>query len=119
MQNAIDSKVDGIAVTLAQVDAVARRAEGLEAGEIPVVAFNYGIDQYKHLGAQMYFGSDEHRRPGRWARKISGLRCQASPLCGIIQEQGSVALEARCAGVKANARLERKTCRWTAKTFLR
>ena len=30
----------------------------IKAG-IPVVGFNSGIDQYKELGALMYFGSDE------------------------------------------------------------
>ena len=60
VQNAIDSKVDGIAVTLAS----ARRrrpgaAEGRPRPAFPVVVFNAGIDTYQQYGALMFFGSDE------------------------------------------------------------
>ena len=44
VQNAIDSKVDGIAVTLAKPDALAPVIKkAIDAG-IPVVAFNSGLD---------------------------------------------------------------------------
>src|SRR5690349_17540663 len=59
VQNAIDSKVDGIAVTLSNVSAVVPVAKKAADGGIPVVAFNQGLDQYKQAGAKMYFGSDE------------------------------------------------------------
>ena len=59
VQSAIDSKVNGIAVTLASPDAVGPTlAKATEAG-IPGVAFNSGIDTYQKYGALMYFGSDE------------------------------------------------------------
>ena len=48
IQNAIDSKVDGIAVTLASPEAVGPAvAKAAEAG-IPTVALNSGIDAYKN-----------------------------------------------------------------------
>ena len=59
VQNAIDSKVSGIAVTLSSADAVVPVAKKAADAGIPVVAFNQGIDQYKDAGAKMYFGSDE------------------------------------------------------------
>ena len=59
IQNAIDSKVDGIATTLATPDALQAAVGDANDAEIPVVAFNSGIDQYQDLGASMYFGSDE------------------------------------------------------------
>ena len=59
IQNAVDSKVDGIATTLATPDALAGAVKTATDAKIPVVAFNSGIDQYKQVGAQMYFGSDE------------------------------------------------------------
>src|SRR6185437_8954774 len=72
IQNAVDSKVDGIATTLATPDAL------------------------KDTGALMYFGSDENL-----AGSSAGERIVADgakhPLC-VIQAAGSVALEARCAG---------------------
>ena len=101
IQNAVDSKVDGIATTLATPDALKSAVAAATAAKIPVVAFNSGIDQYKSLGALMYFGSDE-----TLAGKTVGSRITKEggkhPLC-VIQAQGSVALEARCAGVKATA----------------
>src|SRR5205085_525883 len=67
--------------------------------KIPVVGFNSGIDQYQKLGALMYFGSDE-TLAGTTAGKRIGGEGAKHPLC-VIQQAGSVALEARCAGVKS------------------
>ena len=68
---------------------------------IPVVGFNSGIDQYKELGALMYFGSDETLAGQTVGKRITDEGGK-HPLC-VIQAAGSVALEARCAGVKAKA----------------
>ena len=59
VQNAIDSKVSGIAVTLASADAVVPVAKKAAEAGIPLVVFNSGIDRYTETGAKMYFGSDE------------------------------------------------------------
>jgi simple sugar transport system substrate-binding protein len=97
VENAIDSKVDGIAVTLASPDAVGPAlAKAGEAG-IPTVALNSGIDSYKEYGALMYFGSDEHL-----AGQSAGARIAESgggkAVC-VIHEAGNISLETRCAGV--------------------
>jgi simple sugar transport system substrate-binding protein len=101
IQNAVDSKVDGIATTLATPDALAGAVKTATSASIPVVAFNSGIDQYKQVGALMYFGSDE-----TLAGQAGGARIVKDgakhPLC-VIQAAGSVALEARCAGIKSAA----------------
>jgi len=52
VQNAIDSKVDGLAVTLSNADAVIPVAKKAAAAGIPVVVFNQGFDQYKQAGAR-------------------------------------------------------------------
>lgn len=97
VQSAIDSKVDGIAITLAKPDAMAPAVEAATAAGIPVVAFNSGYDSWKDQGVQQYFGQDE-----TIAGEAAGARLTADgakkTLC-IIQEQGQVALESRCAGV--------------------
>jgi simple sugar transport system substrate-binding protein len=98
VQNAIDSKVNGIAVTLSSADAVIPVTQKAVAAGIPVVAFNQGIDQYKEAGAKMYFGSDE-TLAGQTAGQRITKEGGGKALC-VIQAQGSVALEARCAGVK-------------------
>jgi simple sugar transport system substrate-binding protein len=99
VQNAIDSKVDGIAVTLSSADAVIPVAKKAADAGIPVVAFNQGIDQYKQAGAKMYFGSDEELAGQSVGQRIAAEGDGGKTLC-IIQAQGSVALETRCAGVK-------------------
>ena len=101
IQNAVDSKVDGIATTLVTPDALAGAVKDATDAKIPVVGFNSGIDQYKDLGALMYFGSDE-----TLAGETAGERIDEAggkhTLC-VIQAAGSVALEARCAGVKSKS----------------
>jgi simple sugar transport system substrate-binding protein len=98
VQNAIDSGVDGLATTLPTPDAVGPTVlKAVDAG-IPTVAFNAGINDYKKYGIGMYFGSDEDLAGQTVGTKIA----QESPghtVC-VIQEQGQVQLEARCAGVQ-------------------
>lgn len=99
IQNAVDSKVDGIATTLVTPDALAPAVKSATSAGIPVVGFNSGIDQWKQLGALMYFGSDETLAGNAVGDRLTALGAK-HPLC-VIQAAGSVALEARCAGVKA------------------
>ena len=100
MQNAIDSKVSGLAVTLSSADAVIPVVQKAAQAGIPVVAFNQGIDDYKEAGAKMYFGSDELLAGKTIGQKLAADDPSGKTLC-IIQAQGSVALETRCAGVKS------------------
>ena len=99
IQNAVDAKVDGIATTLATPDALEGGVKAAVDAGIPVVAFNSGIDQYKDVGASMYFGSDEDLAGAAAGQRIASDGGQ-NVLC-VIQAAGSVALEARCAGVKS------------------
>jgi simple sugar transport system substrate-binding protein len=99
IQSAIDSKVDGIAVTLPDPPALAPAVRKAIAAGIPVVAFNAGITRYSDSGALAYFGSDESV-----AGQTGGQRAADDGykhvLC-VVQEQGQVQLEARCDGVKS------------------
>jgi simple sugar transport system substrate-binding protein len=97
VQNAIDSQVDGLAVTLAYVEQVGPAAKAAADRGIPTVAFNSGLDQYKDFGAKMYFGSDESLAGQAGGQRLTQDGGQKA-IC-VIQEQGHVALEARCAGV--------------------
>ena len=99
VQNAIDSQVDGLAVTLAYLNQVGPAAKAAADRGIPVAAFNAGIDQYQEFGAKMYFGSDESLAGQAAGRRLTEDGGQKA-IC-VVQEQGHVALEARCAGVKA------------------
>jgi simple sugar transport system substrate-binding protein len=99
IQNAVDANVDGIATTLATPDALEGGVKAALDADIPVVAFNSGIDQYQDVGASMYFGSDEDLAGAAAGERIAADGGQ-NVLC-VIQAAGSVALEARCAGVKS------------------
>lgn len=103
VQNAIDSHVDGIAVTLAFADQVGPAAQKAVQAGIPVVAFNSGISDYQKYGIGMYFGSDEDlagQSAGQRMTQTAGADPSGGKAICVVQEQGSVALEARCAGVK-------------------
>ena len=98
IQNAIDSKVDGIATTLVTPDALIPTVQKAVQAGIPVDSFNSGLDYYKQAGALTHFSSDE-----RLAGQEAGKRMKAAGATKIlctIQQTGSVALEDRCAGVK-------------------
>jgi simple sugar transport system substrate-binding protein len=97
IQNAVSSKVDGLATTMPNPDAIGPAAQKALAAGIPTVAFNAGGDAYKDFGILMYFGSNEDLAGQSVGSKIT----QDNPgktIC-VIQEQGQVQLETRCAGV--------------------
>jgi simple sugar transport system substrate-binding protein len=98
VQNAIDSKVDGIALTLSNAAQVIPVSQKAVAAGIPVVVFNQGFDDYTKAGSKMYFGSDELLAGQTIGKKITE-EGGGKTLC-VIQAQGSVALETRCKGVK-------------------
>jgi simple sugar transport system substrate-binding protein len=97
VQAAIDSGVQGIAVTLAKPDAMQAAVKAAEDKGIPVVAFNAGMDAWQKMGVKEFFGQD-----GYIAGQGAGDRLKkdgaTKALC-VIQEQGHVDLEARCAGL--------------------
>jgi len=98
VQNAIDSKVAGIAVTMAKPEAMAPAIQRAVSANIPVVAFNAGIDAWRAAGAKAYFGQDE-QISGEAAGKRLAADGARKVVC-VIQDQGNVALESRCAGVR-------------------
>jgi ABC-type sugar transport system substrate-binding protein len=98
VQNAIDQKVDGLAVTAATPGAMKGVIAKAEAAGIPVVGFNSGVDDWKQLGMLQYFGQDETIAGEAFGERLNQLGAKHA-LC-VIQSQGQVALESRCAGLK-------------------
>jgi simple sugar transport system substrate-binding protein len=98
IQNAIDSKVDGIATTLVTPDALIPTIKKAVAAGIPVDTFNSGIDFFQQAGALTHFASNE-KLAGQAAGKRAAADGATKILC-TIQQTGSLALEDRCAGVK-------------------
>lgn len=102
VRNAIDSKVDGIAVTLPNPTAVGPMARTAVGKGIPVVGLNAGMADYRTYGIQGFFGQDE-KLAGREAGKKLAAAGARNVLC-IIHEQGNLSQEQRCAGVRSGLR---------------
>lgn len=94
VDNAIDSKVDGIALTFAKPEAMKAAVERAKEAGIPVIGFNSGIDQWDELGALSYFGTDEHLAGTAFGDRLNEVGAKHA-LC-VPQSQGQVALETRC-----------------------
>jgi simple sugar transport system substrate-binding protein len=98
VQNAIDQKVDGIAVTLAKPDALKSVVGKAESAGIPVVGLNSGLSDWKKLGLLEFFGQDETVAGEAFGDKLNEVGAKKA-VC-VIQEQGNVGLTQRCDGVK-------------------
>ena len=95
---AVSQKVDGLAVSVPNADAIkGALAKATDAG-IPIITLNSGADQFKALGAITHVGQDE-----AIAGQAAGARFKeegAKKVLCIIHEQSNVGLNQRCDGVK-------------------
>ncbi|AKE40266.1 ABC-type sugar transport system, periplasmic component [Corynebacterium kutscheri] len=101
VQSAIDAKVDGIALTLPNAQAIGPVAKKAALADIPVVALNAGMDSYRDYNISAFFGQEE-----KYAGSLAGKRLQedgARHVLCVIHEQGNSSQEARCAGVAEGA----------------
>jgi simple sugar transport system substrate-binding protein len=98
IQDAINSKVSGIAVTDPDPAAICPEVAKAKAAGIPVVMFNAGETGWQACGGMEFFGQDE-TVAGIAAGKRLAAAGAKQVLC-VLQAQGQVQLEARCAGVK-------------------
>jgi simple sugar transport system substrate-binding protein len=98
VQNAIDQKVDGIAITLAKPDAMKDVVAKATKAGIPVVGLNSGLSDWQNLGLMSFFGQDESVAGEAFGKRLNEAGAKKA-VC-VVQEQGNVGLEQRCAGVK-------------------
>ena len=97
VQSAIDSKVDGIAVTLAKPDAMAAGGQGRSGQGHSGCRVQLGLRQLQGDGRPGVLRSGrEARRPVAAGERLN--KDGAKKVICVIQEQGQVALESRCAG---------------------
>src|SRR3954470_17525284 len=82
---AISQKVDGLAVSVPNYDAIKSELQKAKAAGIPIVTLNSGVDQFKQIGAITHVGQTEEI-----AGKGAGVKLKAAGakkvLC-IIHEQ--------------------------------
>jgi len=98
IQDAINSKVDGIAVTDPDPQAICPAIKKADAAGIPVVMFNAGVNNWQQCGGMEYFGQDETIAGVAAGKRLA--QAGAKHVLCVLQAQGQVQLEARCAGVK-------------------
>src|SRR4029079_18276409 len=80
-------------------EALKAAVQSATAAGIPVVALNAGINDWQAAGAKAYFGQDEKISGEAAGKRLAGEG--AKKVVCVIQDQGNVALESRCAGVKS------------------
>ena len=95
---AVSQKVDGLAVSVPNADAIKGALKQATDAGIPIITLNSGETDSKALGAITHVGQDESV-----AGKAAGERLKADGakkvLC-IIHEQNNIGLQQRCDGVK-------------------
>ena len=96
--NAINQKVDGIALTLAFPDAQAAAVKQALAANIPVIGFNAGVDDWQSAGLMAFVGQDETLAGEAVGKRLNDEGAK-SAIC-VNQQQGAVQLAARCDGIK-------------------
>jgi simple sugar transport system substrate-binding protein len=96
IQNAIDSEVDGIIVTLPDPDALAPVVQKAVDAGIPVIAINAGDRDWQRLGALSFYGEPETLAGEFVGTELNGLGATHA-LC-ILHAQGQIQLEDRCTG---------------------
>jgi simple sugar transport system substrate-binding protein len=95
---AVNQKVDGLVVSMANPDALKTSIENAVKAGIPVITINSGQDESKAFGAITHVGQDEVIA-GRGAGERLKAAGVTKLLC-VIQEAGNVGLEQRCQGAK-------------------
>jgi simple sugar transport system substrate-binding protein len=95
---ALSQKVDGIAVSVPNADAIKAGLAKAKAAGIPIITLNSGESDSAALGAITHVGQDE-----QVAGKAAGAKLKAlgvkKVLC-VVHEQNNIGLQQRCQGVK-------------------
>jgi simple sugar transport system substrate-binding protein len=95
---AVSQKVDGLAVSVPNADAIRGSLQKAKQAGIPIITLNSGETDSKALGAITHVGQDE-----TVAGRAAGAKFKAAGvkkvLC-IVHEEGNIGLQQRCQGVK-------------------
>ena len=95
---AVTEKVDGIATSNPNTDALRDPIKKATDAGIPVITLNSGQSDFASLGAITHVGQDESVA-GEAAGKRLKEEAPGKLLC-VVHEQGNTGLEERCAGAK-------------------
>ncbi|HEV2874981.1 MAG TPA: sugar ABC transporter substrate-binding protein [Thermoleophilaceae bacterium] len=98
IDSAVTEKVDGIATSLPDPDALGDPLKNAVDAGIPVITLNSGAGDYAELGAITHVGQDEAIAGEAAGRRLADEGGQK--LICVVHEQGNTGLEERCAGAK-------------------
>jgi simple sugar transport system substrate-binding protein len=95
---AVSQKVDGLAVSVPNADAIKGSLAKAKAAGIPIITLNSGADQFQALGAITHVGQTEEIAGEAAGKKLKAAGVK-KVLC-VIHEQNNIGLQQRCDGVK-------------------
>src|SRR4051794_27446525 len=95
---AVSQKVDGLAVSVPNVDAIKGSLAKAKAAGIPIITLNSGAEDFKQLGAITHVGQTETIAGQAAGAKLKDAGAK-KVLC-VIHEQNNIGLQQRCDGVK-------------------
>jgi simple sugar transport system substrate-binding protein len=95
---AVSQKVDGLAVSVPNADAIKGSLAKAKAAGIPIITLNSGADQFQQLGAITHVGQTEEIAGEAAGKKLKEAGVK-KVLC-VIHEQNNIGLQQRCDGVK-------------------
>ena len=98
IDSAVTEKVDGIATSVPNTDALRDPLKKAADAGIPIITLNSGQSDSASLGAITHVGQDEGVA-GEAAGKRLAENASGKLLC-VVHEQGNSGLEERCAGAK-------------------
>ena len=109
IDEAISARLDGLIVSLPDVQALRAPIRRAQRAGIPVVSINSGSDRFRSLGILAHVGQPEYRAGFEAGQRMAraGVR---SGLC-VNQEVGNAGLELRCDGFEAGMRRSGGTTR--------
>jgi simple sugar transport system substrate-binding protein len=95
---AVNQKVDGLVVSMANPDALRSSIEKAVSAGIPVITINSGQDKSAQFGALSHVGQDESIAGQGAGTKLKGAG--VTKLLCVVHEAGNVGLEQRCSGAR-------------------
>ena len=95
---AVSQKVDGLAVSVPNADAIKGSLAKAKAAGIPIITLNSGVDDYQALGAITHVGQTEEIAGRAAGAKLK--QAGAKKVLCVIHEQSNIGLQQRCQGVK-------------------
>jgi len=95
---AVSQKVDGLAVSVPNADAIKGSLAKAKAAGIPIITLNSGAEQFQELGAITHVGQTEEIAGEAAGKKLKDAGVK-KVLC-VIHEQSNIGLQQRCDGVK-------------------